>query len=252
MATDLPWNPDPAAIRASAVCVAQSVRKAPSASGTSTACRFSTRYTDLQATCLPVRLWHRLEPRASAHLSGGGRPAGRHVRGEPGSSTPDPIGRVRRHSQYRRWGENRGFRPTAYAIPYHANFGYPSWLNRARSTATSALTWAAQLNRRTSTHETTWLTVSQEMPVQSVGQMRRTNSGTRVCSVEYERGFPSRGPRFRVFGIWRALQSGVYALALEPTRRFGAEGTNPNSMTLDVGETMAHAIELGPIAAAKT
>ncbi|RWH46348.1 MAG: DUF4432 family protein [Mesorhizobium sp.] len=145
--------------------------------------------------------------------------------------------------------ENRGFRPTPHAILYHVNFGYPFVDESIEIHGDIGADLAEAFNAEDKGPRDDFVDYFQEIPV---------TLGEANAAIELRNRHLLGGVRARLsfsptalpsFGVWRAFQSGVYALALEPTRRFGAEGTSPNSITLDGGQmvTYAVAIELAPI-----
>lgn len=150
--------------------------------------------------------------------------------------------------------ENRGFRPTPHAILYHVNFGYPFLDECIEVHGDICADLIEAFNAEDKGPRDDFVDYFQEMPV---------TAGEANAAIELRNPHLLGGVRARLsfspaalpkFGVWRAFQSGVYALALEPTRRFGAEETGLYSITLDAGQmvTYAVAIELGPIVASRT
>ncbi|MCQ1569135.1 aldose 1-epimerase family protein [Neorhizobium galegae] len=144
--------------------------------------------------------------------------------------------------------ENQGFRPTPHAILYHVNFGYPFLDESTQLAGDLSRDLVSAFNGEDKRPRADFVDYFQETPV--------------VCdlpeaSVELRNSALLGGVRARLsfsrealpsFGIWRAYQSGVYALALEPTRRFEPEGKSENgSLTLGAGDTAGYwiTIDLG-------
>ncbi|WP_105432981.1 aldose 1-epimerase family protein [Neorhizobium sp. T6_25] len=144
--------------------------------------------------------------------------------------------------------ENQGFRPTSHAILYHVNFGYPFFDESTQLGGDLNRDLVAAFNGEDKRPRADFVDYFQETPV--------------VCdlpeaSIELRNSALLGGVRARLsfsrealpsFGIWRAYQSGVYALALEPTRRFEPDGKSENgSLTLGAGDTAEYwmTIDLG-------
>ena len=146
--------------------------------------------------------------------------------------------------------ENRGFRPTPHAILYHVNFGYP-FLGQA-TTISGDLSdgMALAFNDEDKRPRDDFVDYYQETPIVSdlpTASVELRNS-TLLGGTQVRLSFPRKA--LPSFGIWRAFQSGVYAVALEPARRFDVEGNSAGgSLVLQAGETVNYKIEiaLGPI-----
>lgn len=146
--------------------------------------------------------------------------------------------------------ENRGFRPTPHAILYHVNFGYPFLDQATEISGDLSSEVVSAFNGEDKRPREDFVDYYQETPVVSdlpTASIEVCNSalcgGTRARLSFSREDLPS-------FGIWRAFQSGVYALALEPARRFDPEGSSEDdSVTLGAGETARYeiAIALGSI-----
>ncbi|MCJ9672223.1 MULTISPECIES: DUF4432 family protein [unclassified Neorhizobium] len=141
--------------------------------------------------------------------------------------------------------ENCGFRPTPHAILYHVNFGYPFLDELTTLSGDLDENLVAAFNNEDKQPRDDFIDYFQETPVVSTGSM---------ASVEVRNGALIGGVCARIsfspealpdFGIWRAFQSGVYALALEPMRR-GVSQDQPALLprSLAAGEKAAYWLEL--------
>jgi hypothetical protein len=148
--------------------------------------------------------------------------------------------------------ENRGFRPTPHAILYHVNFGYPFLDESTQLSGDVDQNFVSAFNGEDKRPRDDFVDYYQEVPIISdapTASVEARNSllgGTRVRLSFPRKAMPS-------FGIWRAFQSGVYALALEPARRFDPDGISEDSITLGAGEiaTYSLGIEFGSISERK-
>lgn len=141
--------------------------------------------------------------------------------------------------------ENRGFRPTPHAILYHVNFGYPFLDELTEIAGDLDENFVSAFNGEDKHPRDEFVDYFQEIPVVS---------GTSTASIEVRNNALTGGIRARIsfprealpnFGIWRAFQSGVYALALEPTRRAETEGSSGrHSRTLAAGESATYWLEV--------
>ncbi|WP_321936329.1 aldose 1-epimerase family protein [Paraburkholderia sp. J8-2] len=141
--------------------------------------------------------------------------------------------------------QNQGFRPTPHAILYHINFGYP-FLDEATQIAGDLCSETTALfNAEDKRPRDDFVDYYQGVPV---------TTGKPTATIEVRNGTVLGGLRARisyrrsqlpVFGIWRAFQSGIYALGLEPARPFDPQANaNDSSMTLEGGESRQYAITL--------
>lgn len=134
--------------------------------------------------------------------------------------------------------ENQGFRPTPHAILYHVNFGYPFLDESTQLAGDLSRDLVSAFNGEDKRPRADFVDYFQEahvvcdLPEASVELRNSALLGGVRARLSFSReALPS-------FGIWRAYQSGVYALALEPTRRFEPEGKSENgSLTLGAGDT---------------
>ncbi|RUV80818.1 DUF4432 family protein, partial [Mesorhizobium sp. M5C.F.Ca.IN.020.14.1.1] len=140
--------------------------------------------------------------------------------------------------------ENRGFRPTPHAILYHINFGYPFLDESLVISGDVSSDLVAAFNGGDKRPREDFVDYFQEMPVvsnlatASVELRNPVLLGGTLARLSFSREeLPS-------FGVWRAFQSGVYALALEPMRRFDPDGKSADSITLDAGGTATYGIEI--------
>lgn len=113
--------------------------------------------------------------------------------------------------------ENRGFRPTPHAILYHVNFGYPFLNENIRLSGDIDAGLMHTFNAEDKRADDDYVDYFQEFPLKSdrdlvtVGLQNKSFAG----DVNLKMSFSCQSlPKF---GIWRAFQSGVYALGLEPT-----------------------------------
>lgn len=144
--------------------------------------------------------------------------------------------------------ENRGFRPTPHAILYHVNFGYPFLDEDTKLSGDLSDELTSAFNGEDRRPRDDFVDYYQEMPVNSDAStaiVELSNSGLfgGTCArLSFSRAALPR------FGIWRAFQSGVYALGLEPARHIDKEQLNVSSI-LQSGETARYriGIELAPI-----
>ena len=141
--------------------------------------------------------------------------------------------------------ENRGFRPTPHAIPYHVNFGYPFLDEVTQISGDLDGQLMSAFNGEDKRPRDDFVDYFQEFPIVST---------TPKATVEVRNAALTGGVRASIsypcnllpnFGIWRAYQSGVYALALEPMRRTEADSrSNVRVGTLGAGESAVYWLEL--------
>lgn len=119
--------------------------------------------------------------------------------------------------------ENRGFRPTPHAILYHVNFGYPFLDETIRITGNLEPSQMEMFNSENKAPRDNFIDYFNEIPVATdtsevvVELCNETIGGGIRTQLVFDRdSLPD-------FGIWRAFQSGVYALAFEPMRRASRE-----------------------------
>lgn len=139
--------------------------------------------------------------------------------------------------------ENRGFRPTPHAILYHINFGYPFLDQATRISGDLTKDIVSAFNSEDKRPRDDFVDYYQETPVISdlpTASVELHNSAL-LGGLCVQLSFPRKA--LPTFGIWRAFQSGVYAFALEPARRFSWDGAD-DSITLGAGETAAYQIEI--------
>jgi len=146
--------------------------------------------------------------------------------------------------------ENQGFRPTPYAIIYHINFGYP-FLDEATQVSGDVCSdmsslFNAEDKRPKDDYRDYYqdVLITTDLPTATVEVSNGTLLGGTRARISFSRG------ELPAFGIWRAFQSGVYALALEPARRFDPQGTpTDGSVTLKAGDVVRSniMIALGPV-----
>jgi len=138
--------------------------------------------------------------------------------------------------------ENFGFRPSPHAILYHINFGYPFLDEATRIGGDLEEGFVATFNGEDKSPQNDFVDYFQEIPVISKG----TGATVEVLNdklAEGLRAIISYSPKSMPdFGIWRAFQSGIYALALEPMRRSGLQGRGYGM--LEPGEAVTYWLEL--------
>lgn len=115
--------------------------------------------------------------------------------------------------------ENRGFRPTPHALLYHVNFGYPFLDEAIKLSGDLDAGFVAVFNGEDKRPRDDFVDYFQEVAIPS---------GDTTASISVTNGVLMEGIEAKLrfsqealpnFGVWRAFQSGVYALALEPMRR---------------------------------
>lgn len=143
--------------------------------------------------------------------------------------------------------ENMGFRPTPHAILYHVNFGYPFLDEATQISGDLNVDAIAAFNKEHKAPRDDFVDYYQELAVAA---------GLPVASIELRNGALLGGIRAKLtfspaelsgFGLWRAFQSGVYALALEPARRFDPSVSDTSAIILRPGDAVSYGIgiELG-------
>ncbi|WP_080867698.1 aldose 1-epimerase family protein [Agrobacterium tumefaciens] len=141
--------------------------------------------------------------------------------------------------------ENRGFRPTPHALLYHVNFGYPFLDETTKLSGDIDSGFVAAFNGEDKRPQDDFVDYFQDVaiiPRDAATSISVTN-GILVDGIEVKIRF-SRAA-LPDFGVWRAFQSGVYALALEPMRRRDVgEDVKGGSSTLSPGETATNWLEL--------
>ncbi|MBY5836313.1 aldose 1-epimerase family protein [Rhizobium leguminosarum] len=134
--------------------------------------------------------------------------------------------------------ENQGFRPTPHAILYHVNFGYPFLDESTQLAGNLSRDLVSAFNGEDKRPRADFVDYFQEAPV----VCDLPEASIELCNSVLLGGVHARLMFSREalpsFGIWRAFQSGVYALALEPMRRFDLnEKPAEDAVTLGAGET---------------
>ncbi|MFZ4213540.1 aldose 1-epimerase family protein [Pantoea endophytica] len=141
--------------------------------------------------------------------------------------------------------ENQGFRPTPHAILYHLNFGYP-FLNEGTHISGDIDTGhAAAFNMEAKQPENDYRDHYLDVPVTADGLCATVSltSDTPVGTVRASICYPRES--LPAFGLWRAFQSGVYALSIEPARRFDAGNpTAEGNVTLEAGDATYYGITI--------
>jgi hypothetical protein len=141
--------------------------------------------------------------------------------------------------------ENRGFRPTPHAILYHVNFGYPFLDEGSEISGTLDTEFISKFNAEAKRPMDDYDDYFQSVPLVGAGSTAtievRNNAMTGGIQAALE--FPR--DLLPGFGVWRAFQSGVYALALEPMRRAEEhERSGPDGKMLAPGEATSYWLEV--------
>ena len=141
--------------------------------------------------------------------------------------------------------ENRGFRPTPHAILYHINFGYPFLDEATQIGGDLDEGFVATFKGEDKSPRDDFVDYFEEIPVICKG----SGATVEVCNDKLAEGlrviisFPLEA--MPDFGVWRAFQSGVYALALEPMKRSDFQsGAGHNNGMLEPGETATYWLDL--------
>jgi len=141
--------------------------------------------------------------------------------------------------------ENRGFRPTPHAILYHINFGYPFLDETTEMFGNLDAKFISAFNAEAKAPVDDYVDYFQEVSIvrpDSTAAIEVRNSalaGGIQASVTFSRN------QLPDFGVWRAFQSGVYALALEPLKRAkGNERQGAETGFLAAGETASYWLEV--------
>lgn len=141
--------------------------------------------------------------------------------------------------------ENCGFRPTPHAILYHVNFGYPFLDEGAEILGNLDAEFISAFNTETKQPMDDYADYFQEVSIVGPGS---------TVAIEVRNSALAGGIRVSVtfsrdqlpdFGVWRAFQSGVYAVALEPMKRTkGHERQGTENGSLAAGETASYWLEV--------
>ncbi|USX06723.1 aldose 1-epimerase family protein [Paraburkholderia fungorum] len=146
--------------------------------------------------------------------------------------------------------ENQGFRPTPHAILYHINFGYPFLDETTQIAGDVCSEMAALFNAEDKRPRDDFMDYYQSVPVTTnlPTATIEVSNATLLGGIRARISFPRR--ELPAFGIWRAFQSGVYALGLEPARQFDPQGSpTDGSVTLKGGDVVKYdvMIALDPV-----
>lgn len=141
--------------------------------------------------------------------------------------------------------ENRGFRPTPHALLYHVNFGYPFLDEQTKLSGDLDASFVAAFNAEDKQPRDDFVDYFQEvtmLPGDAPASISVTN-GVLMDGIEAQLRFsPAALPDF---GVWRAFQFGVYALALEPMRRGNVNNeVNEWPGVLSPGQAASYWLEL--------
>jgi hypothetical protein len=115
---------------------------------------------------------------------------------------------------------NRGFRPTRHGILYHINFGHP-FLSEATRVLADHWPPADALAVDQITPDDAHVERVDAAPSPQSGCIEVTNGDLNIAvTIAYD------SLRLPVTALWRAFQSGVYALAIEPQTIFTPDGAD--------------------------
>lgn len=141
--------------------------------------------------------------------------------------------------------ENRGFRPAPHALLYHVNFGYPFLDEQTKLSGDLDESFVTAFNTEDKRPRDDLVDYFQEVAIPSgdVTASISVTNGALMEGIEAKLRFsPAALPDF---GVWRAFQSGVYALALEPMRRRDVSDEVKEGLgMLSPGQTVTYWIEL--------
>ncbi len=136
--------------------------------------------------------------------------------------------------------ENRGFRPTPHAILYHVNFGYPFLDQGIQISGDLDAEFSSHFNAEDKSPRDDFVDYFEKVPLMEGSETATIalsnpgfSQGTGVELKFSRQALPG-------FGIWRAFQSGVYALALEPMH--GPEQVD--NQNLQPGEGSSYRLEI--------
>jgi hypothetical protein len=134
---------------------------------------------------------------------------------------------------------NRGFRPTRHGILYHINLGHPFLAPDLRLQANS---WppAEQLTADIIRPQDDHVEKVDAAPSPADGRVTLRNS-----TLGFGLGLAYDPNALPVTALWRAFQSGTFALAVEPQTSF----TDPASATLASGESRSYRLGFSILAA---
>ncbi|MCM2476156.1 aldose 1-epimerase family protein [Rhizobium sp. CG5] len=141
--------------------------------------------------------------------------------------------------------ENLGFRPSPHAILYHINFGYPFLDHATQIGGDIDEAFVSTFNGEDKSPRDDFVDYFQEIPVISKGSSAtiEVRNDKLAGGLRAMISFPLKA--MPDFGMWRAFQSGVYALAFEPMKRSGLQGEAGQGYgMLEPGETAAYWLEL--------
>ncbi|MCZ4433199.1 DUF4432 family protein [Agrobacterium sp. SOY23] len=118
---------------------------------------------------------------------------------------------------------NKGFRPTPHAILYHVNFGYPFLDETIKIAGSLEPSQMEMFNSENKAPRDDFIDYFKEIPF----AVDTSEVVVELCNEAIGGGLRTQLAFDRNslpdFGVWRAFQSGVYALAFEPMRRASKE-----------------------------
>ncbi|WP_284392630.1 aldose 1-epimerase family protein [Devosia yakushimensis] len=136
--------------------------------------------------------------------------------------------------------ENAGFRPTPHAMLYHLNFGYPFLDQNTRISGDISPDFTAAFNdgdKRPHPDFVDYYEGIAVQPNQAIATIELRNEAL-LGGMRARLSYPTAA--LPALGIWRAFQSGIYALALEP-----AKPQSPETNILAPGESVTYKIGIG-------
>ncbi|WP_129544526.1 aldose 1-epimerase family protein [Serratia sp. 1D1416] len=139
--------------------------------------------------------------------------------------------------------ENQGYRPTPHAILYHINFGHPFLNESTQISGDVCLEKAAAFNTDEKRPDNDYRDYYEDIPITASGKTASVSLTSETPAGELRVRLCYPREELPAFGIWRAFQSGVYALSIEPARRFDPQGAHANgSVTLQAGDVVKYNI----------
>ncbi|KPB13103.1 aldose 1-epimerase family protein [Pseudomonas syringae] len=139
---------------------------------------------------------------------------------------------------------NAGFRPTSHALLYHVNFGYPFLNQQIEISGDICQKFCAAFNAEDKLPSSNFRDFYQQVPVDchSTRTTVELHNHNLAGGVRVSLSFP--GNALPDFGVWRAYQAGVYALALEPARSATNNCSSNEGVMLQAGEVRKYDISI--------
>lgn len=141
--------------------------------------------------------------------------------------------------------ENGGFRPTPHALLYHVNFGYPFLDAHTKLSGDLDDSFIATFNAEDKQPHDDFVDYFQEVAIVAKDTATSISLTNGVLMDGIEATIRFSRAALPDFGVWRAYQSGIYALALEPMRRRDVgDEVKEGPGTLSPGQTATSWLEL--------